>query len=204
MGPADVRSAPARALAEALRDAALAIGAPEDFWPQVERPADASHGDFASNVALVLSGRLGRPPRDLAAELAERLDLSATGISEMQVAGPGFLNFTLSDPVLWEGLRSVLDQGQEWGRCAAEEPLRYNVEFVSANPTGPLHVAHGRGAAIGDATASLLEWTGHHVTREFYVNDAGRQIELLGESIEARWLQATGLPGGDARGRIPG
>ena len=192
MRPADVRSAPARALADALREAALAIGAPEDFWPQVERPADPSHGDFASNVALVLSGRLGRPPRDLAAELAERLDLSATGLSEMHVAGPGFLNFTLSNRVLWEGLRSVLDQGRDWGRSTAEEPLRYNVEFVSANPTGPLHVAHGRGAAIGDATASLLEWTGHQVAREFYVNDAGRQIELLGESIEARWRQAAG------------
>ena len=172
----------------------MAIGAPEDFRPQVERPADASHGDFASNVALVLSGRLGRAPRDLAAELAERLDLSATGLSGVEVAGPGFLNFTLSDRILWEGLRSVLEQDRDWGRSAAEEPLRYNVEFVSANPTGPLHVAHGRGAAIGDATASLLEWTGHHVSREFYVNDAGRQIELLGESIEARWREATGSP----------
>lgn len=192
MGPADARSAPARGLAAALRDAALAMGAPEDFSPQVERPADASHGDFASNVALVLSGILGRPPRDLAAELAGRVDLSATGISDMQVAGPGFLNFTLSDPVLWDGLRSVLEQGRDWGRSVADLPLRYNVEFVSANPTGPLHVAHGRGAAIGDATASLLEWTGHQVVREFYVNDAGRQIELLGESIEARWRQAAG------------
>jgi arginyl-tRNA synthetase len=192
MGPADVRSAPARELADALREAARAIGAPEDFCPQVERPADVSHGDFASNAALVLSGRLGRPPRDLAAQLAERLDLSATGISKVEVAGPGFLNFTLSDRVLWEGLRSVLEKGRNWGRSAAEEPLRYNVEFVSANPTGPLHVAHGRGAAIGDATASLLEWTGHQVTRDFYVNDAGRQIELLGESIEARWRQAAG------------
>jgi arginyl-tRNA synthetase len=160
----------------------------------VETPADTSHGDFASNVALVLSGRLGRPPRDLAAELAERLDLSATGISEIAVAGPGFLNFTLSDEVIREGLRSVLELERNWGRSVAAQPLRYNVEFVSANPTGPLHVAHGRGAAIGDATASLLEWTGHEVAREFYVNDAGRQIELLGESIEARWRQAGGFP----------
>ncbi|MCK5489285.1 MAG: arginine--tRNA ligase [Gemmatimonadetes bacterium] len=188
----DVRSAPARALAEALREAAIAIGAPDDFSPQVERPADPTHGDFASNAALVLSGRLGRPPRELAAELAEHLDLASTGVSDLAIAGPGFLNFSLSEDVLWAGLRSALESGPDWGRSSAAEPLRYNVEFVSANPTGPLHVAHGRGAAIGDATAALLEWTGHEVKREFYVNDAGRQIELLGESIETRWLQARG------------
>ncbi|MFC1531179.1 arginine--tRNA ligase [Gemmatimonadota bacterium] len=200
----DVRSVPVRALAEALREAAIAIGAPADFRPQVERPADASHGDFASNAALVLSGRLGRAPRDLAADLAKRVDLSSTGVSELIVAGPGFLNFRLSDRVLSEGLCSVLEQGGAWGRSEATDPIRYNVEFVSANPTGPLHVAHGRGAAIGDATASLLEWTGHEVTREFYVNDAGRQIELLGESVEARWRQTGGafieVPQGGYRG----
>ena len=192
MESADVRGAPARALVEALREAAIAIGAPEDFSPQVERPADPGHGDFASNAALVLSGRLGRAPRDLAAQLIDHLDLESTGVSDVAIAGPGFLNFSLSEEVLWAGLRSVLDLGENWGRSLAAEPLRYNVEFVSANPTGPLHVSHGRGAAIGDVTASLLEWTGHEVQREFYVNDAGRQIELLGESIETRWLQARG------------
>jgi arginyl-tRNA synthetase len=192
MEMADVRSAPARALAEALKEAAIAIGAPDDFLPQVERPADPAHGDFASNAALVLSGRLGRSPRDLAVELVDRMDLAATGLSDASVAGPGFLNFSLSDDLLRDGLRTVLESAGDWGKSAASEPLRYNVEFVSANPTGPLHVAHGRGAAIGDATASLLEWTGHEVVREFYVNDAGRQIELLGESIETRWLQARG------------
>lgn len=193
MTTAELRSGPSRRLAVALKEAATAIGAPADFEPQVERPADASHGDFASNAALVLSGRLGRAPRDLATELAERLDLSSTGFSSLQVAGPGFLNFRLSDDVLWDGLRAVLAAGADWGRSPAASPVRYNVEFVSANPTGPLHVAHGRGAAIGDATASLLEWTGHEVTREFYVNDAGRQIDLLGESIEVRRRQAQGL-----------
>ena len=200
----DVRSAPARALAAALREASIAIGAPADFRPQVERTADPSHGDFASNAALVLSGRLGRAPRDLASELAERVDLSATGVSELVVAGPGFLNFRLSDRVLWDGLRAVLEQGRGWGRSEATDSVRYNVEFVSANPTGPLHVAHGRGAAIGDATASLLEWTGHEVTREFYVNDAGRQIELLGESVEARWRQAAGEHGEVPQGGYQG
>ncbi len=192
MVAADLRSAPAQAIIAALSRAARDIGAPEDFSPQVERPADFTHGDFASNAALVLSGRLGRAPRELAAELVDRIDLESTGVSDVVVAGPGFLNFRLSDDILWSGLRSVLELGPAWGRSTATEPSRYNVEFVSANPTGPLHVAHGRGAAVGDATASLLEWTGHEVTREFYVNDAGRQIELLGESIDTRWRQAGG------------
>ncbi len=204
MEASDLRSPPARALAEALREAAVSIGAPDDFAPQVEAPADLSHGDFASNAALVLSGRLGRSPRELAGQLAERLDLESSGFSEVAIAGPGFLNFRLADERLWEGLRAVLALPAEWGRSPAPESLRYNVEFVSANPTGPLHVAHGRGAAIGDATAALLEWTGHEVTREFYVNDAGRQIELLGESVEARWMQARGtdcdLPQGGYQG----
>ncbi len=208
MEAADVRSTPARALSEALRKAAIAIGAPADFSPHVERPADPTHGDFASNAALVLSGRLGRPPRELAVQLEEHLDLASTGVSDVSIAGPGFLNFTLSDQVVWAGLRSVLERGADWGRSSVDDSLRYNVEFVSANPTGPLHVAHGRGAAIGDATASLLEWTGHEVTREYYVNDAGRQIELLGESIEARWQQARGshveMPQGGYRGEYIG
>lgn len=204
MPPTDGRSEPARALAEALRAAAAELGAPPDFEPQVERPGDPAHGDFASNAALVLAGKLGRPPRELASALAERLDRDAIRVTDVSVAGPGFLNFRLSDSVLHDGLRRVLDLGERWGRSRAERPLRYNVEFVSANPTGPLHVAHGRGAAIGDATASLLEWTGHEVTREFYVNDAGRQIELLGESVDIRRRQAAGaeieMPDGGYRG----
>ncbi len=182
----------------------MEIGAPADFDPQVERPADPSHGDLASNVALVLSGRLGKAPRDLATAIADRLNLDSTGVSDLSVAGPGFLNFRLSDQVLRDGLRSVLESGPDWGRSDADQALRYNVEFVSANPTGPLHVAHGRGAAIGDATASLLQWTGHEVTREFYVNDAGRQIELLGESIEARRREQKGLPSSMPQGGYQG
>lgn len=180
------------AIAEAVREAAVAAGAPADFAPQVERPADPSHGDFASNAALVLSGVLGRTPRDLAMDLAGRIDQVAAGVADVGVAGPGFLNFRVSDAILWAGLRSILEAPERWGRSSAERPMRCNVEFVSANPTGPLHVAHGRGAAIGDATASLLEWTGHEVTREFYVNDAGRQVELLGESVEVRMRQSLG------------
>lgn len=188
----EVLSAPARAVAAAVKEAAIAIGAESDFTAHVERPADPTHGEYSSNAALVLSGRLGRRPHDIATDLAERIDCERAGVSDVSVAGPGFLNFRLSDHVLWEGLRELLSQDMEWGRSTASQPMRFNVEFVSANPTGPLHVAHGRGAAIGDATASLLEWTGHDVTREFYVNDAGRQIELMGESVDIRMRQAGG------------
>lgn len=179
-------------LLRALREAAIAIGAPEDFEPRVERPNDPSHGDLATNAALVLAGRLGRPPREIAAALAQRLAVAEAGVSSIEVAGPGFLNFRLDDEVLWGGLVAARERADEWGRSVPGAPERVNVEFVSANPTGPLHVAHGRGAAIGDAVASLLDWTGHDVAREFYVNDAGRQIELLGESVNARFLQARG------------
>jgi arginyl-tRNA synthetase len=192
MATTDRVYAPERDVAAAVAVAAREVGAPGDFLPQVERPSDPEHGDFASNAALVLSGVLRRPPVDLARDLAKRMDREAAGVTDITVAGPGFLNFRLRDEVLWAGLRTLLRAGESWGRSTADRPLRYIVEFVSANPTGPLHVAHGRGAAIGDAVASLLEWTGHEVTREYYVNDAGRQIELLGESADTRLLQSRG------------
>jgi arginyl-tRNA synthetase len=131
-------------------------------------------------------------PRDLAQRIAESIDRDRAAVQQVGVAGPGFLNFTLSDEVLWAGLASLLAQDTSFGRSTSIRPVSVNVEFVSANPTGPLHVAHGRGAAIWDVVASLLEWTGHAVTREYYFNDAGRQIDLLAESVEARWRELRG------------
>jgi arginyl-tRNA synthetase len=168
------------------------LGAPDDFEPRVERPAERAHGDFASNAALVLAGRLGRPPRDIATDIADRFDQASAGVASVEVAGPGFLNFRMADAVLHEGLLRILASADTFGRRDTAEPNRINVEFVSANPTGPLHVAHGRGAAVGDAVATLLEWTGNEVVREFYVNDAGRQMDLLAESVYARMLQDRG------------
>lgn len=199
-GPA----APVERLAAELRRAVRRAGAPEDFEPGLERPRDPEHGDWASNAALVLAARLGTEPRELAERLVEAFDASAVGVAAVEVAGPGFLNFRLADTAVWERLPEILRADEGWGRSGAERSERVNVEFVSANPTGPLHVAHGRGAALGDAVASLLEWTGHEVVREFYVNDAGRQIRLLGESIEARLREAAGeeasIPDGGYRG----
>ena len=181
-------------LAEELTRAAREAGAPEGFRPELERPRDARHGDLATNAALVLAGQLGEAPRQVADRIAGHLDKRAAGVAELSVAGPGFINFRLSDDVYWRHLRGLLAADRSFGRSAADDPRRINVEFVSANPTGPLHVAHGRGAAIGDAVASLLEWIGHQVVREFYVNDAGRQIELLAASVEARFQQLAGQP----------
>ena len=188
----DVEVAAPEALRQALQAATEKLGAPDGFIPRLERPGDPSHGDLTTNAALVLAGQLGRPPREIALELASMFPSGQAGVAAVEVAGPGFINFRLDDDVLWESLAGVVPAGFDWGRSDASEPEKVNVEFVSANPTGPLHVAHGRGAAIGDAVASLLEWTGHSVEREFYINDAGRQIELLGRSVDARLRQARG------------
>ncbi len=169
------------------------MGAPPGFEPNLERPRDRSHGDWASNAALVLARSLGQPPRVIAQQVSDLLQLSSAEIEGVEVAGPGFLNFRLSGESIWPRLAKVLVADTEWGKHPATG-LKVNVEFVSANPTGPLHVAHGRGAALGDAVASLLEWAGNEVTREFYVNDAGRQIELLAESVDARWRELGGRP----------
>ncbi len=179
-------------LTRQLRDVATALGAGEEVEVRLERPRNPEHGDLASNLAMTLAGRLKRPPRDIAQDILGRLDLESADLQDAEVAGPGFINFRFAPTLLHDRLSEILEQDGTYGRSAEGAGRRVQVEFVSANPTGPLHVAHGRGAALGDAIASLLEWTGHGVEREFYVNDAGGQIERLAESLEARWLQGRG------------
>ncbi|HSL68685.1 MAG TPA: arginine--tRNA ligase [Longimicrobiales bacterium] len=154
---------------------------------QLERPRNPEHGDLATNIALVLAKRLNKPPREVAQTVIQKLDLPAAGMKSAEIAGPGFINFRQAPGLIQSGLTDILAADDGYGRVQAEAGRRVMVEFVSANPTGPLHVAHGRGAALGDAIASLLEHTGHDVTREFYVNDAGVQMVRLGESLDARW-----------------
>jgi arginyl-tRNA synthetase len=161
---------------------------------QLERPRNPEHGDLATNFALLLAGRVKRPPRELAQWLIAHLDLEPAGVAGAEIAGPGFINFRLARENVQAGLRRIVEADDEYGHAAPPRGRRVQVEFVSANPTGPLHVAHGRGAALGDAIASLLEWMGDDVTREFYVNDAGAQIDRLAESLEARWLELGGQP----------
>ncbi len=178
--------------AELVR-AAQSLGAPADVVPVLERPRDPSFGDWATNLAMVLAKPLGRKPRDLAAALIERIDKSRAGISSAEIAGPGFINFRVSADVFSEGLRALIAAGEQYGRTNAGQGCPVNVEFVSANPTGPLHVGHGRQAALGDAITSLLAASGWKVTREFYYNDAGAQIMNLALSVQARVRQLGGV-----------
>ena len=159
---------------------------------QLDRPRNPDHGDWATNVALVLAGRLKKPPREVAQLVLDRMDLAAAGVRDADIAGPGFINFRLSGAQLQSLLERVLAEDEKYGRRRAAAPRRVVVEFVSANPTGPLHVAHGRGAALGDAIATLLHWTGEIAHREFYINDAGVQIDRLAESVDVRWRELRG------------
>ncbi len=158
----------------------------------VERPRDPTHGDWATNLAMSIAKAQKANPRTLADEIVARLALPAGVISRTVVAGPGFINFWLAGDKLAEQLREIIRQGADYGRSTTGAGRHVNVEFVSANPTGPLHVGHGRGAALGDLIASMLQWTGHEVTREFYINDAGVQIDKLARSLWARVQQAVG------------
>ena len=159
----------------------------------LERPRDAGHGDFATNVALKLAARLKQPPRRVAQTILDRVALPADVVTKVEIAGPGFINFWLASSALADVLPRILGAGRAFGCCTAGAGRRVNVEFVSANPTGPLHVGHGRQAALGDAIARLLECTGWQVAREFYYNDAGTQIANLARSVQARIQQLRGL-----------
>jgi arginyl-tRNA synthetase len=159
----------------------------------LERPRDAGHGDLATNLAMLLARRERSKPRDMADRVVAELRLPSSLVSKVEIAGPGFINFWLAESELAAAVAAILEQGRDYGRSAEGAGLKVNIEFVSANPTGPLHVGHGRGAALGDAIASLYEWTGHGVTREFYINDAGVQIDRLAESLWARIRQEAGL-----------
>ena len=168
-------------LATAVRDALERLGLPSQD-PALERPKDPDHGDWATTIALRVAKAAGRPPRELADSLAAEL-ATLPEVAAVEVAGPGFVNFRLSDVAHTALVHRILDQGAEYGRLAAGTAAHVNVEFVSANPTGPLHLGAGRWAATGDAIAALLEATGHRVTREYYVNDVGEQIRRFGASI---------------------
>jgi arginyl-tRNA synthetase len=165
----------------------LANGGAAKSRPTLERPKQADHGDYATNAALVLAPVLKAPPREVAERLGGALrDRLGDALERVEVAGPGFLNLFLADPWYVEALDWVLAAGDGFGGGGASPALRVDVEFVSANPTGPLTAASGRHAAYGDALSRVLQFAGHSVTREYYFNDAGTQIEKLGESIRAR------------------
>jgi arginyl-tRNA synthetase len=173
--------------------------AAEGNWPAgidfsrvvVEPPRDPSHGDMATNAAMVLAKEAKTKPRELAEAIAARLRADQM-ITSVDIAGPGFINLTLQPSAWAEALRTVLRQGEDYGRSASISSAKVNVEYVSANPTGPMHVGHGRGAVFGDALCSLLQFAGRGVTREYYLNDAGAQVDVLARSAYLRYLEALG------------
>jgi arginyl-tRNA synthetase len=181
--PAELSDLVVRAVRHAVDAGALAVAVPSSVV--VERPRQREHGDYATNVALQLAKPAGRPPREVAELLAAHLT-AFDGIASVDVAGPGFLNITLADDALGRLAGTVVAAGEAYGRSDVGGKRKVNLEFVSANPTGPMHVGHARWAACGDALARLLEATGHDVTREFYVNDAGAQTDKLARSLLAR------------------
>ena len=169
----------------------------------VEPPRDQGHGDMATNAAMVLAKPAGMQPRAIAEALASRL-MADPRIAGADVAGPGFLNLRLQ-PLAWQGLvREILVDGVGYGRSSLGQGRKVNVEFVSANPTGPMHVGHVRGAVVGDALSRLLAFAGWEVTREYYINDGGAQVDVLARSAYERYREANGLEPEIREGLYPG
>lgn len=158
----------------------------------LEVPREKRHGDFAANLAMLLARQAKKSPRQIAEILVEHFPADGTWVKSVEVAGPGFINFKLDKGWLYQVIPLVLSQGKNYGRTNVGGGMKVQVEFVSANPTGLLHMGNARGAALGDTIANLLDAAGYDVTREYYINDAGNQIEKFGESLEARYLQALG------------
>jgi len=158
----------------------------------LEVPREKTHGDFATNLAMLLAKQVKMPPLRVAELIVDQFNPEGTWVTEVEVAGPGFINFRLDGSWLYRVLPGVLAQGRGYGRCDIGQGRRVQVEFVSANPTGLLHMGNARGAALGDTLASILDAAGYQVTREFYINDAGNQIEIFAKSLEARYLQLLG------------
>ena len=179
------------ALTQAAGRAVAADELPAEPMPAftVEIPGDRAHGDLAANAAMVSARAFRQPPRKIAETLLRHLELSGTYLERAEVAGPGFLNFFLSPAYYAAVVADILEQGEDYGRSDFGQGKRVMVEFVSANPTGPMHMGNARGGALGDCLASVLDAAGYDVWREFYVNDAGNQIEKFGVSLEARYLQ---------------
>jgi arginyl-tRNA synthetase len=187
-----------RAAVDALaNDGALAPGLDQSRIV-VEPPKDASHGDLATNAAMVLAKDAKLKPRDLAEKLAAKLK-TAPHVAKVEVAGPGFINLVLDNAFWIEVLRAAVASGHDFGRTDLRKNEKVNVEYVSANPTGPMHVGHGRGAVFGDALSNLLTFAGYAVTREYYINDAGAQVDVLARSAFLRYREALG----DDVGEIP-
>ena len=172
----------------ALASAGIIPASPVSF----ETPRQSGHGDLTTNIAMIVAKQTGRKSREIAAGIAARLEVDPSLVAGVEVAGPGFINFTFTGNYYLRQLEELLRTGGSYGRSALGNGRKVQVEFVSANPTGPLTVGHGRGAVFGDTIARMLEWTGHEVEREYYFNNAGRQMRILGDSVRHRYLELLG------------
>lgn len=171
---------------------------------QLESPKVAEHGDVSTNIAMLLAKPLRQNPRAIAQQLLDAMPLDPQVLEAIEIAGPGFINFRFAKEYVYQQLRAIIEEGSDFGKTTSRKGQRVQIEFVSANPTGPLTVGHGRNAVLGDTIARLLEWTGASVDREYYFNDAGRQMRVLGQSVQARYQQLLGqsieLPEGGYEG----
>ena len=158
----------------------------------LQRPKDQQFGDFASNLAMQLSGKVQMKPREIAKDILDKINLDTKYIARAEIAGPGFINFYTAKETMYDQLIQIFKENTAYGYIKQEKPLRAQIEFVSANPTGPLTIGHGRQAVLGDTIANILETAGYKVTREYYFNDAGRQMRVLGQSVRYRYQEICG------------
>ncbi|MBS4175385.1 arginine--tRNA ligase [Bacillus sp. FJAT-49736] len=182
-------------LKSAIKDAIIKAGlAVEEQIPEIilETPKDKAHGDYATNAAMQLARVAKKAPKMIAEEIINHFDRSKASIEKIELAGPGFINFYMNNSYLTDLIPSILSEGSEYGRSNAGKGQKVQIEFVSANPTGDLHLGHARGAAVGDSLCNVLDKAGYEVSREYYINDAGNQIHNLALSVEARYFQALG------------
>lgn len=183
-------------LKQEIKNAILKAGlAAEDQIPEIvlETPKEKAHGDYSTNMAMQLARVAKKAPRAIAEEIKANIDMSVASIEKIDIAGPGFINFYMDNSYLTELVPAILEAGDEYGRSEAGNGEKVQVEFVSANPTGDLHLGHARGAAVGDSLCNILDKAGYEVSREYYINDAGNQINNLALSVEARYFQALGI-----------
>lgn len=181
---------------EALAAAAVKAGlveAESELTIHLETPKDKANGDFATNLAMQLTKVAKKPPRAIAEAILENLDTAGTDIEKVEIAGPGFINITVRKDFLAGVVKATFEQGEKYGRSNAGNGEKVQVEFVSANPTGDLHLGHARGASVGDSLCNVMDFAGYEVSREYYINDAGNQINNLAYSLEARYKQALGM-----------
>ncbi len=168
------------------------VSCEEDINVILENAKDAKHGDYSTNIAMQLTKRAKKNPRIIAEEIVKNFDTNKADVAKIEIAGPGFINFFLKKTVFTKSIKGIIDLGDDYGKSNSGKGLKYNVEYVSANPTGDLHLGHARGAALGDSLCRLLSKAGYDVTREYYINDAGNQIHNLVVSAYARYLEALG------------